>query len=251
MEDWQKKGYDPPGGEPDPGGWQVHIALEQGDRDAVREAAPLVVPAEHFEIHTEITENREGDALLALRVYATTSDEATEKAGDAYRRIRARAGLPPTSVLVLGYISPSWRQHRTADLSKEALELNKQGRHELAVIRIQTVCELAIAGMLTRLLREQHPEADPAPLIRRPATLRDDHSKAFLHMLTGRRVQDEAWWPRYVEHLKRRNAIVHEGLVVDRDDAIASIEASHELREWLLELNGAPEEFVDEQERDP
>jgi hypothetical protein len=77
------------------------------------------------------------------------------------------------------------------------------------VIRIQTVCEIAVTETLTRLLHDQHPEADPARLIRRPATLRDDHSKAFLHMLTGRRVQDEAWSPSYVEHLKRRNAIVH------------------------------------------
>jgi hypothetical protein len=246
MEDWQRTEYDPPEGGSDAGHWQVHIALDPADRDAVSEAAPVVVPAEHVEIHTEITDNREGDALLALRVFATTAKEATEEAGETYARIRARAGLPAAPILVLGYISPWWRQHRTADLSKEALELNKQGRHELAVMRIQTVCELAIADALTRLLSDQHPEAEPARLIRRPTTLRDEHSKAFLHMLTGRRVQEEAWWPRYVEHLKRRNAIVHDGLAVTREDAIASIEASHALRRWLLDVQGAPPEALDE-----
>lgn len=247
-EDWQKEGYEPPSGEPDPGGWLVHIALDPSDRDAVRQAAPQVVPAEQVQVHTDVAEDGDGDALLALQVYASTSDEATERADEVYRRIRQAAGLPAAPALVLGFISPWWRSRRQADLGKEALQLNTQGRHELAVIRIQTVCELWIVDAFTALLRDQHPEADASRLIRRPATLRDDYSKAFLEMLTGRRIQDEAWWPRYVDHLKRRNAIVHEGLVVDRESAIASIEASFELRRWLLDVRGA--EQVDDADQE-
>lgn len=241
MEDWQKETYSPPHGEPDSGLWQVHIALEQSEREAIAEAAPQVVPAERVEIHTDITDGAEGDVLLALRVHATSSEEAIDAAADSYRRIRGKAGLPAAPTLVLGFISPWWQQNRIPDLGKEAIALSKQGRHDLAVIRSQTVCELAITKTLTQLLKDQHPDAEPARLIRRPATLRDDQSKAFLHMLTGQRIQDQEWWPRYVEHLKRRNAIVHEGLAVTDQDAGASIEVSLELRKWLLDIEGAPD----------
>jgi hypothetical protein len=246
LEDWQQKPHDPPYGEPDPGHWQVHIAVEPGEAPAIAAAAGQVVPTEHVELHSERAESGSGggtasDALLALRIYATTATEATEQAGALFRRIRAAAGLEPAPTLVLGYISPWWQANRIPILGREAQALHQQGRHELAVIRRQTATELAIASALTSLLREQHPHADPAQLIRRGTTLRDDQSKAFLEMLTGRRIQDEDWWRGYIEHLKRRNAIVHEGLVITREDAVASIQACHALRGWLLDAQGAPE----------
>ena len=58
-------------------------------------------------------------------------------------------------------------------------------------------------------------------------------------MLSGQRPQDAPWWPDYVDHTKRRNAIVHHGLDITREDAVASIEATLELRNWLLELRQA------------
>jgi HEPN domain-containing protein len=246
VEDWQRQNYDPPHGEPDPGLWQVHIAVEAHERDAVARAAPHVVPAERVEVHTETTDGAVGDVLLALRVHATTSEEAVSEAARFYRQIRVEAGLPDAPALVLGYLSPWWHQNRIPHLGKEALDLERQGRYDLAVVRTQTVCELAIVGTLARLIRDQHPHANPDHLLRRPVTLRDEQSKALLYMLTQRRVQDEPWWPRYVDHVKRRNAIVHEGLVVTREDAVASIQASLDLRAWLLDVEGAP--VVDDEE---
>ena len=66
-----------------------------------------------------------------------------------------------------------------------------------------------------------------------------DSTKALVHLLTGQKVQETAWWPEYVAHLKRRNAIVHKGLEITREQAEASIRVSHELRRWLLNLRGA------------
>jgi hypothetical protein len=51
------------------------------------------VPAERFEIRTELTEQGESDITLALRVYAKTSDEATDEAEHLFRKIRAAADL--------------------------------------------------------------------------------------------------------------------------------------------------------------
>jgi hypothetical protein len=242
MEDWQRTGYDPPHGGPDPGTWQVHLALKPFEFRPVRDAAPLVLPGEAVDLYEETADDGASEVLLAIRVYASTLEEAAAKASDKYASIRERAGLLPDRPNVVGYLSPWWRQHRTAHLGQEALELRKQGRHELAVVRVQTMCELAVADAIAGLLKDKHPNADPTPLIRRPATLRDRQSKAFLELLTGRRIQDEEWWPRYLEHLKRRHSIVHEGLTVSEDDATASIEAGLALREWLLDVQGAYDE---------
>jgi hypothetical protein len=76
--------------------------------------------------------------------------------------------------------------------------------------------------------------------------LSDQQQRALLHMLTGQHIQQTGWWQRYVDHLKRRNAIVHKGLAVNREDAQASIEVSLELRQWLLDVQEAPSADGDE-----
>ena len=64
------------------------------------------------------------------------------------------------------------------------------------------------------LLRERDSAVDADALMRRRNSLRDDGTKALVHLLTGQKVQETAWWPEYVAHLKRRNAIVHKGLEI-------------------------------------
>lgn len=114
----------------------------------------------------------------------------------------------------------------------------RQRRYEFAVIRLQTALELDIAHTLTELLAEQHPHADPRLLIRRPATLNDARARALMHMLCGHTVEEEPWWPAYVEHLKRRNAILHDGVDITGEDAHASAEVTLRMGEWLLEVRG-------------
>jgi hypothetical protein len=245
--DWQRQPFDPPRGAPDPGPWQIHIALKAEEKERVQAAAPRFIPAERFELRTELVDGGDGDTILALRVFAESSEQAEEEAASIYRRIREAAGLPRDPVLVLGYLSPWWRQPRSRDMGKEALELLRQDRNELAVIRVQTACELRVAETLTTILLERHPEADANRLVRRPATLRDEYSRALFHLVTGKRIQDADWWPRYIEHLKRRNAIVHEGVAISRDDATASIDVSLDLWRWLLDARGAEADELDQE----
>jgi len=140
---------------------------------------------------------------------------------------------------VLGYISPSWGGPVSRHVGKEAIELLKQGRDELAVIRAQTACELLVVETLSALLQQNHPDVDPSSLVRRPATLNDKRSKAFLQLLTGERIQDAHWWSKYVAHSRRRNAIVHEGLTIKHEDAQESIEVLNELHAWLINARRA------------
>src|SRR5688572_1066473 len=129
--------YDPPHGEVDAGLWQIHFAVDPDEKNAVQQAAPSVVPAERFEIRTELTEEAE----------------------HLYRRIRAAARVAPTDGFTLGYLSPWWREtSRASEIGREAHELLKQGRHELAVIRIQTANELHIRRAIEGVLHDHHPK---------------------------------------------------------------------------------------------
>ena len=157
-----------------------------------------------MQFHTDITEGTEGDITFAIR------------------------------------ISPWWQSRSIgAHIGAEAHALHKQRRHELAVVRLQTACELHIAEAVGHLLAEHPSGVEAAKLVRRPLTLRDERSRALMHLLTGRQVEQEPWWSEYVLHLRRRNAVVHEGVAVTYEDCVRSIEASLGLQRWLLEVRGA------------
>ncbi|HEX4731208.1 MAG TPA: hypothetical protein VH299_08050 [Solirubrobacterales bacterium] len=246
MDDWQHRSFDPPGGSRDHGQWQVHLSISPSDADAIRRFGSQTVPTENFEIHTEVgTAGEEGEVIFAIRVVTDNAADAVVEASYKLNKIRTAAGLPTRAPEVLGYISASWRQDPARHIGREAVELLKQGRDALAVIRAQTACELLIAKTLEGLLAEQSPDVRADQLIRRPATLADPASQALCHLLTGRRVQDERWWPEYVAHRKRRNAIVHAGVTISHEDAQASIQATNAVHSWLLEVRGV--ELTDEE----
>lgn len=92
MEDWRRQRFDPPRGSADVGRWQVHLAVEAAERDAIRDHAPNILPGEHVAIWTELVDSAgEADVYPSLGVIAETSDQAEEEAVDAMRRIRANA----------------------------------------------------------------------------------------------------------------------------------------------------------------
>lgn len=246
MDDWQHRNFDPPSGGPDAGQWQVHISLPPSEVDGVRRFASQVMPAENFEIQTELGElGEEGEVVFAVRVIAETAEDAIGEAAYKFNKIRRAADLPTGQVAILGYISPQWRADPARHLSHEATELLKQGRDALAVIRTQTACELLIGETMEKLLTAKFPDVRADHLIRRPSTLADKTSLALLQLLAGRRVQDESWWPNYLEHRKRRNSIVHQGVTITHEDAQASLSATNDIRAWLLEVRTAAFESSD------
>jgi len=235
--DYRHEQFDPPEGDIDRGLWQVHFPLDASDKAAFQRAAPVVVPAERMSIH--ITEGTEGDTTFAIRIHASRRDEAIDEARHLVRKIRREAGLTSPAPEPTGYISPWWQSRSIgAHIGAEAHELHRQRRHELAVVRIQTACELHIVEAVGRLLAEHPSGIEASKLIRRPMTLSDERSRAVMHLLTGRRIEQEPWWPEYRQHLDRRNAVVHDGVAVTYEDSVRSIEVSLQLRRWLLEIQG-------------
>lgn len=254
MEDWQHKNFDPQEGPTDSGQWQVHLALIPNEKDAIMRVGPLVIPAENFEIHTDLDGGEEGESILAVRVVAENAKQAVRDARWALTKIRREAGLPNAPSVALGYISPQWRRSASRHMGKEATDLLKQGRDSLAVIRAGTTCELLVAETLSNLLSLKHPDIEPDRLIRRPANLVDKNSKALLQLLTGKRIQDSVWWPSFVAHRSRRNAIIHEGIAVSHENAQESIKAMIELHRWLLDAyetalkeHGIPEVDIEDE----
>jgi hypothetical protein len=112
--------------------------------------------------------------------------------------------------------------------------LHSDKRYELAVIRIQTACEMDTLATYNRL---QCAGQQALKHLRFAPSLMDKQSRALLELVSGRRIQDEPWWEEYCTHVKRRNRIVHEGLEVDRNGAVASLEVALQLQRWLLDAS--------------
>lgn len=239
MDDWQHRKFDPPDGAEDHGEWQVHLSVSPSEADAIRRFGSQIVPAENFEIRTELGESgEEEEVIFAVRMVTDTAADAVAEASYRLNKIRGAAGLPSAPPEVLGYIAAAWRRDPARHIGREAAQLLRQGRDALAVIRAQTACELLISRHLRELLAERFPDVRADHLIRRPTTLADPASQALCHLLTGRRVQEESWWPDYVAHRRRRNAIVHEGVSITHEDAMASLQATTSVQAWLLDVRG-------------
>jgi hypothetical protein len=225
---------------PEPEHWSVTIALPRGDLDELRLAIPTVIPGERHGVITEIGPNGEdGDSELVLDVLADSGSEATAAAIAAYEQARAAAGLPLQEAEIVGLLPPMFGGEVWDRLWEEAQVLHIQGRHELAVVRAQTACEClsreALAGMLrARVGREREYLADAIVQLCR-ATLNDGRTQQLIRTVTGDgwRVTSEPWWQDYQAHLRRRNGIVHHGLSILPEDAVASLGAAESCMNWL------------------
>ncbi len=78
----------------------------------------------------------EADVTASLGVIAETSDQAEEEAVDAMRRIRANAASLQRLRSSSGISRPGGASPRPRTLSREAMDLFGQGRHDLAVVRL-------------------------------------------------------------------------------------------------------------------
>jgi hypothetical protein len=62
--------HDPPHGDTDEGYWQVHLAVDPLEKEAVQRIGPTVVPGEHLDLHTELIDGRDSDVVLTMKVFA-------------------------------------------------------------------------------------------------------------------------------------------------------------------------------------
>jgi hypothetical protein len=94
----------------------------------------------------------------------------------------------------------------------------------ISQIAVETYVELALAELLRRE-GQSDDRIDERLEEVSPLTFRRDKTVAEWRRLTGDPVRQRGEWPAYVEHIKRRNGIVHRGRRATKDEASASIEA--------------------------
>ncbi len=231
--------------------WQVQIALEGTDWDALRRALYLVAPSEHFVI--ALAPGEEGEtATLQLDVLAETHGEAEEQAEAIYINALREAKLPESSPLMLGARTPIFGPQTYSRLMEEARRLIESRRYEMAVIRVQTACELFAHEALEALTADLRRPDEPLRSLIPNMSLMDRRSRALLQAVTGSDLEEQEWWKSYHGHVRRRNGIVHTGLNVSDDEANASRDAGRAFIRHLGWLRaGQPEDTWARRAADP
>jgi HEPN domain-containing protein len=172
------------------------------------------------------------------------AERAFNEARGIYERVAAAAGLAvpePLELTMSGFETLMVQATRDRQLLDRARKLLEAGEHELAVILAQTASEVLVADAL-RSLAEPHATDELRPWLLsrlKSFTLIDDPTRDLWNRLTSSRIQDEAFWRNYTAHVRRRNAIVHNGERVDQSAAEASLQAASALFDYVERAIGA------------
>lgn len=156
---------------------------------------------------------------MQVQTEGHTSRAAISAARELYKQIRGRAALPPANeppeVFSAGETTRSvYRDPRFAELHQLARRLKDDGHLEAAVIVGQSACETLAASAFNHLLRRREyglGQRDRlAGAVRlsvlRNFNLRDARTLAIWRVLTGARVNREAFWAEYVRASQRGRA---------------------------------------------
>ena len=116
-------------------------------------------------------------------------------------------------------------------LLESAQQLFQRGQLEFAVVAAQTACEVYVELAITELLRARQlgPFEDVIPQLLNGYSLMDSRGRKVFAAVTGREVQQAAFWPHYKAHVERRNHIVHRGARATQKDAGESLAAAASL----------------------
>jgi beta-galactosidase/beta-glucuronidase len=114
--------------------------------------------------------------------------------------------------------------------------IDKQ-EYRLAVVLAQAACEVLTDQVLNQLIETVQPDALRSVLRRRhgrTADLDDDRLRELYEALSGDRIGHAPFWQSYTQHVKRRHQVVHAGVDVSRDDALASCDTVRKLVDHLV-----------------
>jgi hypothetical protein len=163
--------------------------------------------------------------MLTLEVRASSADAARLAARELVTRVHAAAGLLVDELQVL-WVAPLDLGHESSHrFLDEARDLFDEERFELAVVAAQIHLELHLVTWL-RMFAAADPSAFGAALLasRIEWTQMQPWQRDLFEQLIGRNLsKDFPEWKRYDTHVRRRNAVVHQGQTVDRESAADSI----------------------------
>ena len=174
---------------------------------------------------------------LTLEADGDSDEEARRKALAEYAELRTAAGLPPGEP---GYaiVYPPWQpeRQRHRELFERAQALCEAGETSLAVVIAQAAFEALIRQTVEERLLAREIGGLRDHLHNYKAALQESQSRKLWLELTHDEIGRHRGWNSYLEHVKRRNDLVHEGVEVDQAGACASISAVLLLLEHIESL---------------
>ena len=218
------------------GEWLVYLAVPEGDVEAVREAAAEVLDPYKYGIVTELLEGAEEAATqLALTVVAGSVSGAFSVAGGEWARVRAVAGVPKAAAHVDFLVGPVDQPAPFHEqLLLRAAQLVPKGEPSYALVTAVSAFEVyerqAIRDMAARDM--------PGELVENLCALykrvNRTQQQRFLEDLLGKKLQEAGKaWIDYKSALRSRQAIVHEGGVIDDAGATEALTAVRNLIGWV------------------
>jgi hypothetical protein len=231
--------------------WSVRLVVEDDDARPMSGACSWALSDDVPRISVGGPSPGEEDeqAHFTVELRASSADAAEDHAQALASRVRRAARLPD-AVLPVAWVAPllddDVSSHRFLD---EAITLLESEQFEMAVVAAHVHFELQVRTLLRRALeRDVQRWAERLLKTRGVATLGNDQSLATVELLLGDDVTQAPAWPAFKAHLARRNGIVHEGQVVGRKEAAASIAV---VRELWIRLSDAARQNKDESSVNP
>jgi hypothetical protein len=212
-----------------PNEWDVWLSLDPSEKDAIEEVVFRVLSGQRTEVSTDFTEaGAVSHVTMWVTVPADSAQKAMDEAAKRYQRVRQAARLSDEPARIIGVFPVGAR--RGDQLMAEASKLLTAGHREMAVVAMQTACELLAKDVLETLAARA---GVSKKALRTPVTLQDHPTRAILFLATGKRIERQHWWRDYVAHLERRSGVVHDGLTVPQKQAKESWEAAEAFRAYV------------------
>jgi hypothetical protein len=180
-------------------------------------------------------------AKVHIEVEAPTTTSAGQEAQAIYADLRVRAGLPEIGEPVAGImplnplVTFSMDQTRFFVLAEEMYD---DRHYDFTVVAAQTACELLMEGAIQFALARHATEqlAHVIPDLLTSYTMLDQRGPKVWEAVTGRSIREpKSVWEGYRAHVERRNALIHKGARVSREEAAQSLSATRAFCRQVVE----------------
>jgi hypothetical protein len=213
--------------------WSVVFVIGDDERVPIEWAGTRIVGPDSYMV--VYPGGEDGPSTLYLDARGKDPRVAEECAREIYRRIRAEAELSADEAPQVVTVMEVVRGHTDADRFMFAAdEMWDQKRFGLAVVAAQIHCELRIGRAVRRVARDKGEAlADLIDGLGFSWSLMGGHASRVFEELFGVRPSEAPCWDKYQAHVARRNGVVHRGESVSEELARESIDAAHDMADYV------------------
>jgi hypothetical protein len=219
-------------------GWSVRLLLTEEESYAIYR--PEVWPM-HPDLIRMVIGGFRGDEMEETPFITVEMIAADAESAEAFAQQYVAASLKVSGLksrlFTVVWVAPLGAEMENSHrFLEQAKELFGSEQFDLAIVAAQIHFETQLRLLLERAATRANIRwATQLLKYQRVATLSNDVSKASVHLLLGLDVTQSPHWADFVAHLKRRNAVVHEGHAMGSKEAAASIRVVQALWSVLAE----------------